>query len=177
MAQRGSDVQTPPGVVVLRYTWSKSPSSGSTAPFSIPIGNSQDRIILPDFVTARDRSPVYLYSMEIRNSGANAIKALTWDYIFDEPDSKQEMGRITLGNFEKITTNSKKLLQVRSRSSPPRVVTTTGLAKDVRSPFDEPVAIKCVLYKDGTVWEHPEEKGSACEELRQWLIRRGKLKA
>jgi hypothetical protein len=35
----------------------------------------------------------------------------------------------------------------------------------------------CVLYKDGTVWEHPEAKGTACEELRQWLIRRGKLKA
>jgi hypothetical protein len=176
MAQAVPDVETPPGVVVLKHNWSKSASSGS-APFSIPIGNSQDRIVLPDSVSARDRSPVYLYSMEIRNSGANAIKALTWDYIFDEPISKRELGRITLGNFEKIDTHSKKLLQVRSRSSPPRVVTATGLAKDLRSPFDEHVSIMCVLYKDGTVWEHPDATGTACEELRQWLIRRGKLKA
>jgi hypothetical protein len=115
--------------------------------------------------------------MEISNGSSKAIKAISWDYIFKDPDSNGEMGRHSFVSFEKIATNSRKTLQIRSLSPPARVVTTSGLAKDERSPFDETVAIMCVWYKDDTVWGHPEAKGTACEGLRRWLIRRKKLKA
>jgi hypothetical protein len=196
MAQQPSDNLAPPGVTIGQSGWDKSAASVDGIPPTMISTQTIDRQTAlepgatklptgehPGSSSGSSKPPteghrqLYVYSLEIYNQGPKAIRAITWDYIFHEPTSKQELGRITLGNFEKVAANSKKLLQVRSTSSPPRVVTTTGLAKDVRSPFDERVAIKCVLYKDGTVWEHPKEKGIACEEPRQWLIRRGKLKA
>jgi hypothetical protein len=170
----------PPGIVVLKYKWTRAGSSGGgAAPFSVNTGVGEDGLVLPNstpFPTGQRRK-IYLYSMAIRYSGSKVIKAVTWDYIFDEPGSKREMSRQSFGSFEKIATNTRKTLQVRSPSSPARVVTADGLAKDERSPFDERVAIMCLLYKDGTVWEHPEARGTACEIMRRWLIRRGKLKA
>ena len=196
MAQQPSDNLAPPGVTIGKFGWDKSAASVDVIPPAVvstqtidrqtalepgatklPTGEHPGSSSASRKLPTEGRRQIYVYSLEIDNQGPKAIRAITWDYIFDEPASKQELGRIALGNFEKIATNSKKLLQIKSRSSPPRVVTTTGLAKDVRSPFDERVAIKCVLYKDGTVWEQPKAKGIACEELRQWLIRTGKLKA
>lgn len=174
VAQTPSEGQAP---VVLKFSWIKRHSS--SAPFSTQIANSTDRLVLPDPATLPNAPPPksYTYSVEIRNGSTRAIKAITWDYIFDEPGSKSEAGRIPFGNYEKIGANSKKSLSVRSASSPPRVVTASGLSKDKRSPFDERVEIKCVMYEDGTLWEPPGATGKPCEELRRWLVARGKIKA
>jgi hypothetical protein len=171
IAQEASDTQLPPEVAILKHTWTKS--TPRTAPFSTTVANTQQQLVLPPPA----HTPRFHYSMEVKNDGASAIKAIRWDYIFDEPGSKQELGRIKLGSLESIGAHSKKLLLIQSTSSPPQVVTATGLEKDKRSPFDERVAIMCILYKDGTTWEQPSAKGLACEELRQWLKSRGKLKA
>ena len=50
---------------------------------------------------------------------------------------------------------------------PSKVVSLEGLAGNERSPYTERAEIMCVLYKDGTFWEHTAAQGAGCEALRR----------
>jgi hypothetical protein len=108
----------------------------------------------------------YFYYIRIKNDGPKVIRSMALDYVFNDLDTKAELARRTLNNFEKIDLSKTKWLEVRAvPSGPPKVATVAGIKKDSRSPFDERIEIKCVLYTDGTGWKAPDVDAKTCEEL------------
>jgi hypothetical protein len=104
--------------------------------------------------------------MKIRNDGAKGIKAVVWEHIFNDPVSKNELARRHLTAFKKIEVTRIETLRAKLPSPPSNVVSAEGLEHNNRSPFVERVLIRCILYRDGTFWEHPETKGEECDVLR-----------
>lgn len=108
----------------------------------------------------------YLYSIHVKNHGPKVIRSMAWDYVFNDPDSKKELGRRSLNSFEKIGANETRWIDLRPLAlGPPKIATVEGLKKDGRSPFDEHIEIKCVLYADGTGWRAPESDPQVCDQL------------
>lgn len=117
---------------------------------------------------------IYVYSAEILNAGPGDINALSWDYLFTDPMTHNELKRQTGFSVGKIHVNQKKKLLIRTPSSPPKVI-SAGSMNANGSPFDEHVSIQCILFADGSFWENPERKGISCEKLR--IVQRGPVKS
>jgi len=167
-AQSTPTPNQPPGVTVPECKWVKThylPPLDSSFPTPPAVGENVEG------TPSATRAPVkssdaYRYSIRVRNEGPNVIKSMAWDYVFSDPDSKQELGRRSLNSFEKVSLNETKWIDLRPvHLAPPKVTTIEGLKKDRRSPFDEHVEIKCVLYTDGTGWKAPDADAKTCEEL------------
>lgn len=179
-AQVTSVSQAPPGVVFLKLKWSREiqlPRDWDRAPYD---ASSTSNDPLSSASRQVERAPgssspfppggklpyIYHYSAKIRNDGAKDIKGIIWEYVFNDPGSKKELGRHQFYSYEKISANENATLRARSSSGPSKVVTATGLEKDARSPFDERVEIKCVMYADGSWWIHPTSGQFECLQLK-----------
>jgi len=170
--QTTTTANQPPGVTVLEWRWEKHTSNGMQYPQPPPPPVGLPNEGVPDRPFVWDiRGTSYFYYVQIKNEGPKVIRSMALDYVFNDLDSKVELGRRTLNNFEKIDLNKTKWLEVRAfPSGPPKVTTVEGIKKDPRSSFDEHVEIKCVLYADGTGWRAADTEPKTCDELvRQTL--------
>jgi len=162
----------PPGVTVLEWRWEKHTSNGLEYPRPPPPPVGLPNEAVPDrpFIWPAGGTS-YFYYVQIKNEGPKVIRSMALDYVFNDLDSKAELGRQTLNIFEKIDLNKTKWLEARAvRSGPPKITTIEGLKKDRRSPFDEHIEIKCILYIDGTGWKAANADPKTCNELvRQTL--------
>lgn len=165
--QTSGIAKQPPGVTVLEWRWEKHTSNGLEYPRPPPppVGLPNEPEPNRPFIWPAGGTS-YFYYVQIKNEGPKVIRSIALDYVFNDLDSKAELGRRTLNIFEKIDLNKTKWLEARAvRSGPPKVATIEGLKKDRRSPFDERIEIKCVLYTDGTAWKAPDSDAKACDEL------------
>ncbi len=180
-AQDVSDKRTPPGVVFLKLKWSRDvqlprgwdrmPMGASASGLPSDLSAERDRGgVGPSgrpLPTGGGRRFVYDYSAEIRNDGAKEMKGFIWEYIVSDPGSGKELGRHRFYSYKKVSANKKATLRGRSRNAPSKVVSAAGLEKDKRSPFDERVEIRCVMYADGSWWMHPSVRESECLNLKR----------
>lgn len=97
----------------------------------------------------------YRYKMSLRNTGAKAIKAVDWDYVFLDSLTGSEVARHQFTSEEKIKPGKEKELYVFTLSPPSRTVSASALNKKGPSPFTEAVVVVRVEYSDGSVWQHP----------------------
>jgi hypothetical protein len=157
----------PSGVTALEWRWEKHTSNGMkySQPTPTPVGEVNEGV--PDRpLVSWPYGTSYFYYIRIKNDGPKVIRSMAVDYVFNDLDSKAELARRTLNNFEKIGLNKTKWLEVRAvPSGPPKVATVAGIKKDSRSPFDEHIEIKCVLYADGTGWKAANADSKTCDEL------------
>lgn len=109
----------------------------------------------------------YFYWMKIKNDSPKKIRSMAFDYVFIDPGSKQELKRYSRRIFHEVGSNQTKWIWSGPAwgQNPPQQVSVEGLKKDRRSPFDERVEIKCILFTDGTGWRAPEVETKTCEEL------------
>ena|SRR5438045_915644 len=179
-AQDPAGHQAPPAVVILKLKWAKAIQSPFYDESSM---YSATKDILPDpsrpnnaAVLSAPDSPFppsgrfavyYAYSVKIKNDCAKAIRGVAWEYLFADPASSKELGRHQFVSFEKIDAYESATLHGNSYSPPATVVSAEGLKKDKRAPFLERVEFKCVLYTDGTLWQHPAAQGNECEYLKR----------
>jgi hypothetical protein len=179
LAQGAPEEHLPPGVVILKLEWWKESffSSHSGPPDAPPRTSEEIQSPTPTPQpfpppsrpgrSTPSTSRSHHYSMKFRNGGAKTIKAVAWEYIFLDPNSKKEMGRHRFSSYQKVSPNKSATLQAKSASPPSHVASIEGLGKDERSPFLEKAVIKCVLYTDGTRWQHLAAKATECEDLQQ----------
>jgi hypothetical protein len=170
----------PPGITIISFKWARKisappPMRGEVPPFDA----SQDSIGLQSssirpgplnnpFPSAGSLSYFYLYTMKIRNDGAKSIKAVAWEHVFNDPVHLNELARRHLTGFKNIDVNGTETLRAKLPSPPSNVVSAEGLEHNSHSPFVERVLIRCILYRDGSFWEHPEARGVGCDVLRHW---------
>lgn len=181
VSQEASTPAGPPNIQVISRSWvhfvfkTKPPA---TVPNSQTVA-AGTRGIEPIDLTLKvtDTPPprqIYVYSTEILNAGPRDVQALSWDYLFSDPVTHDELKRQTGFSVGKIHVNQKKKLLIRTSSSPPKVISLGSLNANGSS-FDERVSIECILFADGSFWENPERKGISCEKLR--ILRRGPVKS
>jgi hypothetical protein len=177
-AQTAVDGPTPAGVTPLKLSWEhrvqlpgwdQSPfsaannsvydasSSSAPRPGQSPLGS---------LTRFGERRQFFEYALKLRNDGEKPIRGVTWEYQFLDPGSKEVLGHHRFFSYRKVGSHKTATLVGRSPSAPTKIVTVTGLEKDKQAPFDERVQIKCVLYKDGSVWKHPAATDSDCERLK-----------
>lgn len=177
LAQQPPSSKLPPGVTLDKPKWetftAAVTSDGPPGPGS---ETNPNRLPLPTQSTTKTivRTRLYVYSIELSNNSAKAIKALAWDFVFTDPTTNTELRRVSLVNQQKIDAGQKKRLRFTTQASPPKVVTAAGLGKSERSPFNQSASVQCILFADDSIWEQPGVNGKACDRLRKWIERRKK---
>jgi hypothetical protein len=172
----------PPAITVTKLKWSREfqrpvtwrgSDSIALGPIpdwfpsleSQPFSNVRREPTHSPFPSSGRLSYVYVYSAKVTNNSAQAIRAVAWDYVVSDPGSKQELSRHHFYSHKKIGKHSDATLRGRSVAPPSNIVTVAGLEKDKRSPYDERVEFKCVVYADGTSWQNPSAGESECFNL------------
>ena len=162
----------PPGIAVRKCKWEKvgpAPMIDSTmkAESDSPTGGSGDPNVPAQASGIRERdNQFYLYSVEIANDGTKPIKAILWDYIVTDSSNNEELGRHNFVSFDKVAKNSVKVLKVKSRVSPSRIVTVQDTPPPGTSTVIDRVFLRCVVYDDGTLWKQPGSNEN-CEALQK----------
>jgi hypothetical protein len=94
----------------------------------------------------------YIYELKVRNSGRQEIRTLTWEYIFFEPGTTREVGRLQFVSKVSMKPGTTKNLTVRSKDSPTGTLDATKAGKKERDQYSEQVVIRSIEYADGSVW-------------------------
>jgi hypothetical protein len=192
-AQSASASNQPPGVSVLECKWEKVRRRDSSAPVIAPpkVDDNTGQVMPPNDNSELRRTNVsvpvevsdkarrddeklmysYSYSIKVSNAGAKKIRSMAWDYVFSDPGTRDELRRHSFRSFEQVSVGETKWIRLEhSPTGPPQKVTLEGLKKDQRSPFDERIEIKCLLYTDGTGWRSPDAEPKTCDDLVKFTL-------
>ncbi len=95
----------------------------------------------------------FVYMVRIRNSGPKIIKAILWDYVFVDPQTGIELARHTFFSESELSPGKIKTLLAASTRPPTRVISVRMLIDNDSGAYGEQVAIKRIIYADGSEWE------------------------
>ena len=98
-------------------------------------------------------SAAYVYEVEVRNTGEKAIRSLTLEYIFFEPNTEKLLSRRQFLSEEHIAPGKSKTLVFRSVAPPTGTINAQNAGKKSREQYFEQVIIQSVKYADGSVWQ------------------------
>ncbi|MBC7929239.1 MAG: hypothetical protein H7Z38_01620 [Rubrivivax sp.] len=143
--QAAGEKRDAPGIAVVGFEWKYD---GYARVEVVRSGKSSTSIKMKRGV---DYVFKYLARVTVRNDGAKAIKAVEWDYFFDDPEGGKELKRYRLQSKQQIAPGS-----------------TQKLTKDVFIQPDDNtrhinagkqrVQITRVEFGDGSVWRLEDEK-------------------
>ena len=109
----------------------------------------------------------YEYQALIRNTSKKKIEGISWEYIFYDSDSSQELDRHRFFSFETIGNLKSAFVRGVSYAPPSKIVSMQGLEKDKRSPYIERVEVRCVLYGDNSFWVNEKVPSVECQMLNR----------
>ena len=112
------------------------------------------RVETPDPIPESD---TFQYKLEVQNPTAVSIRSLVWDYVFKDPYSGEEIGRVRFLSPERIKPGAKKRLQGFTVIPPANVISTAALREGGRisSEFVEIIQIR---FSDKSVWQNDEKR-------------------
>jgi hypothetical protein len=94
----------------------------------------------------------YRYQLKVRNNGIKTIQSITWDYIFLDSVTHQQVGQRQVISKTNLKPNKIVNLAMHSRLSPTGVNYSAHERRKLHNRFIEQVNIKSIEYTDGTVW-------------------------
>jgi hypothetical protein len=169
LAQDAPRDQVPPGITIGKYKWEPANAGPSVDPSikaeSDSPGGDSSGTATPDSQFGERRT--FVYSVEVKNGGPKAIKAIRWDYLIADSKTGEELGRHEFESLEKIGRDKTKRLNVRSRMSPTRIVPIPASDKGATV---ERVVLKCIVYEDGSLWQQAGTPPKLCEGIRQRAV-------
>ena len=166
LAQDAPRDQTPPNITIGKYKWEPANAGPSVDPSikaesDSPSGDSSGTTTQDSQFGERQ---AFVYWVEVKNGGPKAIKAIRWDYLITDSKTGEELGRHEFESLAKIGRDKTKRLNVRSRISPTRIVPIPASDK---SSTVERVALKCIVYEDGSLWQQAATPPKLCDGIRQ----------
>lgn len=93
---------------------------------------------------------VYIYETRVKNTGNKKIKAVAWEYVFSDPETKRELGRKRFVSRLKINPGEEKMLREESRFPPSEVALVTQADAALTDQYSGRVVIRAIGYTDGT---------------------------
>jgi hypothetical protein len=97
----------------------------------------------------------YVYNVKVRNTGAQTILAVEWEYVFFDADTKAEVGRHQYANKVKIRPGKTGDLSWFSTIPPASVIAVKKTGGAPHEQYSEQVIVRRVEYADGSVWQPP----------------------
>jgi hypothetical protein len=97
-------------------------------------------------------SAVYIYRAKVKNTGGKTVRKITWDYVFFDAETKQEVGRRQFVSEVKIGAGKTGDLLARSVSPPTGSVNVAPAGATGRANYSEEVIIKSIEFVDGSLW-------------------------
>jgi hypothetical protein len=97
----------------------------------------------------------FAYRVKIRNSGAQVVEIVFWEYQFTDPANESNTTRHQFLCGLSLGSGKEKELEGFSASNPSNVVNVESLAKKETS-FRQKVVINRVEYADGTIWQRKD---------------------
>ena len=97
----------------------------------------------------------YIYELKVRNTGRQEIRTLTWEYVFFEPGTTREVGRLQFVSKVSMKPGATKSLVVRSKDSPTGTLEASKAGKKPSEQYSEQIVIRSIVYADGSVWSLP----------------------
>jgi len=106
-------------------------------------------------VASKGPQTTYVYKAKVANNDTKKIHAVEWDYVFSDPATQTEVGRVRHRSDIKIQPGKTAALTGWSQSLPTRVVSITKTDKKLKEQYKEHVVILRIEYADGSIWERP----------------------
>jgi len=100
-------------------------------------------------------SVIYIYEVKFHNSGMKRIRTITWDWVFSEPGTEQELGRVQFVRKVTISPGKSRNVLVHSATPPTDTIDARKAGKKLRDQYTDQVVIKSVGYADGSTWRAP----------------------
>ncbi|HEX3082958.1 MAG TPA: hypothetical protein VHP99_00405 [Pyrinomonadaceae bacterium] len=94
----------------------------------------------------------YVYELKIKNTGRKEIGTLTWEYVFSEPDTTHEVGRLQFVSKVSIRPGATRHIFVHATESPSGTINAARAGKKARDQYSEQIVIRTIAYTDGSVW-------------------------
>jgi hypothetical protein len=105
----------------------------------------------PDTGTGRLKV-FYVYELKIKNTGRQEIRILTWEYVFFEPGTTREVGRLQFVSKVSMKPGATSHVVIRSTESPAGTINAATAGKHPRDQYSEQIVIRSIEYADGSVW-------------------------
>ncbi|MGD9588575.1 MAG: hypothetical protein AB7Q37_04155 [Pyrinomonadaceae bacterium] len=94
----------------------------------------------------------YSYSVKLRNRGKIGIRSIEWEYVFLNPETKEELGRRRFSSNSTIGPGRTKNLVVRSAIPPTGTIDAGNVSQKREDRYLEQIVIVGVEYADGSRW-------------------------
>ena len=95
---------------------------------------------------------LYVYEVKLRNTGAQGIRKVTWEYVFFEPGTETELGRRRFISKVNLSPGGTTNVVVRAAVSPTGTVDARKAGKKPKDMYSEQIVIQRIEYADGTSW-------------------------
>ena len=97
-------------------------------------------------------SVIYVYEIKVKNTGRKEIRTITWEYVFFEPGTTQEVGRLQMVSQVSMRPGTTRQIVVHTRSSPTGTFDTTKAGKKPHEQYSDQVVIRSIAYAYGSIW-------------------------
>ena len=116
-----------------------------------PVGISSAGIIAAEAAEPKKASPrpsYFQYSVKLKNLHREAIRFVVWEYVFKDPVSGKEFGRVRFRSETFVKPGQTKQIHGYTRMPPTTVVSVRALQEKKGKAAGESVEIVRVLYAD-----------------------------
>lgn len=110
------------------------------------------RVRKPEADIPLSPTTTYTYEIKVKNTGEKAIQTFIWDYVFLEPGTAREVGRLRFENKVNIAPGKTKSLVMYSVSPPTGSINAKNAGKKLREQYAEQIIIQGIQYADGSIW-------------------------
>jgi len=94
----------------------------------------------------------YSYELRVRNHNDKTIRYVSWDYVFLDPETKQEIGRHRINSKTNIQPGGVQTMKSKLVSPPTGAVDARTAVKKGSDLYIEQIVIRSVEFVDGSVW-------------------------
>ena len=94
----------------------------------------------------------YSYELRVRNHNDKTIRHVSWDYVFLDPETNQEVGRHRINSKVNIQPGGVQTMTSKLISPPTGAVDARTAAKKASDLYIEKIVIRSVEFVDGTLW-------------------------
>lgn len=103
-----------------------------------------------------DSPNVYTYKVKFKNEGSKAIRIIVWDYVFFEPGTEREVGRIQFESRVKLRPGATDSLSISTIYPPSDSINVNQTGKKFRDQYSDRIIIQSIEYEDATLWTAPQ---------------------
>jgi hypothetical protein len=107
----------------------------------------------PEVQYPNEVSTSYTYQIKVQNNGTKTIQMVTWDYVFSNSTTNQELERHTFISKTNLKPHEVDKLVIKKFTPPTRIINAKDAGKKLSNLYGEKVNIKSIQYTDGSVWQ------------------------